>query len=149
MTNKQNVIRDLILSMMFGVAVGNIIALISLWINTVSVITLDKWGVVTAISGLIGLVSSLIFRINDIPAKIAYPAHFISVFGLMITMNFLNGWADWETLHNHALSVFLQFLLIYISVWLVVVYLTHQKVSKINQKIKERKHQLNRLSGSE
>lgn len=139
MTNKDNVVRDLILSMMFGVAFGNIIALIFLWINTVSVITLDKWVVVTVISGLIGLVSSLIFGINDMSAKIAFPAHFISVFGLVITMNVLNGWAARDTLVHHALTVFAQFLLVYVGVWFFVTYLTHQKVSQINEKIKERK----------
>lgn len=142
MTNKENMVRDLVLSVMFGIAFGNIIALIFLWANGVDVISLDKWVVVSIVSGLIGLVSSLIFSFNDLPAKIAYPLHFILVFGLVITMNVLNGWAGKNALLNHAFAVFLQFLLVYVGVWLSVAYLTHQKVSKINEKIKEHKAQI-------
>ena len=139
MTNKDNIIRDMVLSTVIGIGIGTIIALISLWVADVTEVSLAKMVVIVVISGLIGLVSSLIFGINDLPAKISYPLHFIMVFGLVIAMNILNGWADGETLHNHALSVFLRFLLVYVGVWLFVTYLTHQKVSQINEKIKERK----------
>lgn len=139
MTNKDNIIKDMVLSTVIGIGIGTIIALLSLWVADVPEVSLAKMVVIVVISGLIGLVSSLIFGINDLPSKISYPLHLIMVFGLVIAMNILNGWADGETLHNHALSVFLRFLLVYVGVWLFVTYLTHQKVSQINEKIKERK----------
>ncbi|AXQ77907.1 hypothetical protein DDV21_001895 [Streptococcus chenjunshii] len=67
----------------------------------------------------------------------------ILVFGLIITMNVLNGWAEQETFLHHAFSVFVPFF----GVYLVGVAFYHlfdsSKGLSSQRKIKERKKKLN------
>ncbi|MGT2666770.1 DUF3021 family protein [Streptococcus rifensis] len=142
MTNKHKSIRDMIISILFGIAFGHIVSLISFGIYGLTSIPLIKLVVVSIVSGLIGLVSNILFGVKEIPAKVSYPLHFIAVFTLIIIMNVFNGWVDKDTFANYALNLFLQFLIVYGVIWCIVIYLNHQKVSKINERIKQRKHEL-------
>ncbi len=136
-------IRILINSFLIGVGVGNLIAPIFYLVNQLQQLSISALISVTLLSGLIGVVSSLLFGFYDVSLKVSLPLHFLAISGIVLLMNIYNGWFDLVNLPYLGLFL-LQFVCIYLLVWLVIIYMNRQKVSKINEKLRERKNSLDK-----
>ena len=91
------------------------------------------------VSGCMGLVS-MIFTL-DYPAFIwRLIVHFLAVYTMYLFVNQIIG----NSKNFLSLSILAQFLLVYALVWAVVVFMIRQKVAKINEKLRERKHSLDK-----
>ena len=124
---------------LIGTGFGSIIYSLSLILNQTGSQTAWQIGAVVLVSGCMGLVS-MIFTL-DYPAFIwRLVVHFLVVYTLYLFANHIGG----NTENFLSLVTLLQFLLVYVLVWAVVVFMTRQKVAKINEKLQERKHSLDK-----
>ena len=125
---------------LIGTGFGSIIYSLILLLNQADSQTPWQIGAVVVVSGLMGLFS-MIF-ILDQPAFIWRLAiHFLLLYPLYLLANHLGGNRE----HFFSFLTLSQFVLVYVLVWLVVVFLTRQKVTKINEKLRERKHSLDKV----
>ena len=124
---------------LIGIGFGGIIYSLNLILNNANSQAPWQIGMVVLISGCIGLVS-MIFVLEH-PAFIwRLIVHFLAVYTMYLFVNQIIG----NSKNFLSLSILAQFLLVYALVWLVVVFLTRQKVAKINEKLRERKHSLDK-----
>ena len=124
---------------LIGIGFGGIIYSLNLILNNANSQAPWQIGMVVLISGCIGLVS-MIFVLEH-PAFIwRLIVHFLAVYTMYLFVNQIIG----NSKNFLSLSILAQFLLVYVLVWLVVVFLTRQKVAKINEKLRERKHSLDK-----
>lgn len=72
--------------------------------------------------------------------RVLFLYHFLVVYTLYLFANRIGG----NTENFLSLVTLIQFLLVYVLVWAVVVFMTRQKVAKINEKLRERKHSLDK-----
>ncbi|MGT2712839.1 DUF3021 family protein [Streptococcus oriscaviae] len=72
--------------------------------------------------------------------RVLFLYHFLVVYTLYLLANRIGG----NTENFLSLVTLIQFLLVYVLVWAVVVFMTRQKVTKINEKLRERKHSLDK-----
>ena len=122
---------------LIGIGFGSIIYSLTLILNNVANQAAWQIGAVVLVSGCMGLVS-MIFAL-DYPAFIwRLAVHFLAVYTLYLFANRIGG----NTENFLSLVTLLQFLLVYVLVWAVVMFMTRQKVAKINEKLRERKHSL-------
>ena len=122
---------------LIGIGFGGIIYSLNLILNNANSQAPWQIGMVVLISGCIGLVS-MIFVLEH-PAFIwRLIVHFLAVYTMYLFVNQIIG----NSKNFLSLSILAQFVLVYVLVWLVVVFLTRQKVAKINEKLRERKHSL-------
>lgn len=85
---------------------------------------------VLVVSGLVGILS-LIFE-TDLPFTVALLIHLVGTFILVLLMGVINKWA------LNLLTLVL-FILVYASIWAVVILTQLSTIRKINEKIKSRK----------
>ena len=124
---------------LIGIGFGGIINSLNLILNNANSQAPWQIGMVVLISGCIGLVS-MIFVLEH-PAFIwRLIVHFLAVYTMYLFVNQIIG----NSKNFLSLSILAQFVLVYVLVWLVVVFLTRQKVAKINEKLRERKHSLDK-----
>ena len=124
---------------LIGTGFGSIIYSLSLILNQTGSQTAWQIGAVVLVSGCMGLVS-MIFTL-DYPAFVwRLVVHFLKVYTLYLFANRIGG----NTENFLSLVTLIQFLLVYVLVWAVVVFMTRQKVAKINEKLRERKHSLDK-----
>lgn len=124
---------------LIGTGFGSIIYSLSLILNQTGSQTAWQIGAVVLVSGCMGLVS-MIFTL-DYPAFVwRLVVHFLAVYTLYLFANRIGG----DTENFLSLVTLVQFLLVYVLVWAVVVFMTRQKVAKINEKLRERKHSLDK-----
>ena len=124
---------------LIGTGFGSIIYSLSLILNQTGSQTAWQIGAVVLVSGCMGLVS-MIFTL-DYPAFVwRLVVHFLAVYTLYLFANRIGG----NTENFLSLVTLIQFLLVYVLVWAVVVFMTRQKVAKINEKLRERKHSLDK-----
>ena len=124
---------------LIGTGFGSIIYSLSLILNQTGSQTAWQIGAVVLVSGCMGLVS-MIFTL-DYPAFVwRLVVHFLTVYTLYLFANRIGG----NTENFLSLVTLVQFLLVYVLVWAVVVFMTRQKVAKINEKLRERKHSLDK-----
>ena len=124
---------------LIGIGFGGIIYSLNLILNNANSQAPWQIGMVVLISGCIGLVS-MIFVLEH-PAFIwRLIVHFLAVYTMYLFVNQIIG----NSKNFLSLSILAQFVLVYVLVWLVVVFLTRQKVAKINEKLRERKHSLDK-----
>lgn len=124
---------------LIGTGFGSIIYSLSLILNQTGSQTAWQIGAVVLVSGCMGLVS-MIFTL-DYPAFVwRLVVHFLAVYTLYLFANRIGG----NTENFLSLVSLVQFLLVYVLVWAVVVFMTRQKVAKINEKLRERKHSLDK-----
>lgn len=124
---------------LIGTGFGSIIYSLSLILNQTGSQTAWQIGAVVLVSGCMGLVS-MIFTL-DYPAFVwRLVVHFLAVYTLYLFANRIGG----DTENFLSLVTLIQFLLVYVLVWAVVVFMTRQKVAKINEKLRERKHSLDK-----
>ena len=126
--------RKLLEAFLIGIGYGTIVYVSCLYIQGVETQTLSNIASVALFSGVIGIVS-LIFLVDALALKWQLLIHFLAVFGLIVGMNAYNGFTD-QFFHPLFLG---GFVLIYVLVWLVVLYLTHEKVNRINHKLEEKR----------
>ena len=125
---------------LIGIGFGGIIYSLNLILNNANSQAPWQIGMVVLISGCIGLVS-MIFVLEH-PAFIwRLIVHFLAVYTMYLFVNQIIG----NSKNFLSLSILAQFVLVYVLVWLVVVFLTRQKVAKINEKLRERKHSLDKV----
>ena len=124
---------------LIGIGFGGIIYSLNLILNNANSQAPWQIGMVVLISGCIGLVS-MIFVLEH-PAFIwRLIVHFLAVYTMYLFVNQIIG----NSKNFLSLSILAQFLLVYALVWAVVVFMTRQKVAKINEKLRERKHSLDK-----
>lgn len=124
---------------LIGTGFGSIIYSLSLILNNANSQAPWQIGMVVLVSGCMGLVS-MIFAL-DYPAFIwRLAGHFLAVYTLYLFANHIGGNSE----DFLSLVTLAQFLLVYVLVWAVVVFMTRQKVAKINEKLRERKHSLDK-----
>ena len=124
---------------LIGIGFGSIIYSLTLILNNAGHQATWQIGAVVLISGCIGLVS-MIFTL-DHPAFVwRLAVHFLAVYTLYLFANHIGG----NTENFLSLVTLVQFLGVYVLVWAVVVFMTRQKVAKINEKLRERKHSLDK-----
>ena len=124
---------------LIGTGFGSIIYSLSLILNQTGSQTAWQIGAVVLVSGCMGLVS-MIFTL-DYPAFVwRLIVHFLAVYTMYLFANHIGGNAE----NFLSLVTLVQFLLVYVLVWAVVVFMTRQKVAKINEKLRERKHSLDK-----
>ena len=124
---------------LIGIGFGGIIYSLTLILNNSGHQAPWQIGAVVLVSGCMGLIS-MIFTL-DYPAFIwRLVVHFLVVYTLYLFANHIGG----NTENFLSLVTLLQFLLVYVLVWAVVVFMTRQKVAKINEKLQERKHSLDK-----
>ena len=124
---------------LIGIGFGSIIYSLTLILNNANSQAPWQIGMVVLVSGCMGLVS-MIFAL-DYPAFIwRLIVHFLAVYTMYLFVNQIIG----NSKNFLSLSILAQFLLVYALVWAVVVFMTRQKVAKINEKLRERKHSLDK-----
>ena len=124
---------------LIGIGFGSIIYSLTLILNNANSQAPWQIGMVVLVSGCMGLVS-MIFAL-DYPAFIwRLIVHFLAVYTLYLFANRIGG----NTENFLSLVTLIQFLLVYVLVWAVVVFMIRQKVAKINEKLRERKHSLDK-----
>ncbi len=124
---------------LIGIGFGGIIYSLNLILNNANSQAPWQIGMVVLISGCIGLVS-MIFVLEH-PAFIwRLIVHFLAVYTMYLFVNQIIG----NSKNFLSLSILAQFLLVYALVWAVVVFMIRQKVAKINEKLRERKHSLDK-----
>ena len=124
---------------LIGIGFGSIIYSLTLILNNANSQAPWQIGMVVLVSGCMGLVS-MIFAL-DYPAFIwRLIVHFLAVYTMYLFVNQIIG----NSKNFLSLSILAQFLLVYVLVWAVVVFMTRQKVAKINEKLRERKHSLDK-----
>ena len=122
---------------LIGIGFGSIIYSLTLILNNANSQAPWQIGMVVLVSGCMGLVS-MIFAL-DYPAFIwRLIVHFLAVYTMYLFVNQIIG----NSKNFLSLSILAQFLLVYALVWAVVVFMIRQKVAKINEKLRERKHSL-------
>lgn len=126
--------RELIKSFLVGIGFGAIIYVNCLYFMGVETQTPTNIGSVILVSGVIGLVSR-IFTTDFLDFKWQLTIHFGVVFSLIVALNAYNNFT------NYLFSplFFGIFITAYLLVWVVLIYVTREKVSRINQKITEKK----------
>lgn len=137
------IIRNIVIYFLIGVGIGNLIAPVSFMLSDVGQLTVSTYVSISVISGLIGLASLALFGLNDFPLKISLPIHYFLVLGLVLFLNFYNAFFSINNL-DYLVRFWFQFSIIYVLVWSLVIYTDHQKVSKINEKLRERKNSLDK-----
>ncbi|SDB39219.1 Protein of unknown function [Streptococcus henryi] len=128
-------LKTAILYFLIGIGFGGIINSLTLMLNGAEGQTTSQIGTVVIVSGCMGLVS-LIFELDKPAFAWRLGAHFLAVFSLVILLNRLLG----ITGNLFRLDVLGQFLLIYLLVWAVVIYMTQQRVAKINEKLRQKRN---------
>ena len=124
---------------LIGIGFGSIIYSLTLILNNAGHQAAWQIGAVVLVSGCMGLIS-MIFTL-DYPAFIwRLAVHFLAVYTLYLFANHIGGNRE----DFLSLVTLLQFLGVYVLVWAVVVFMTRQKVAKINEKLRERKHSLDK-----
>ena len=124
---------------LIGIGFGSMIYSLTLILNNAGHQATWQIGAVVLVSGCIGLVS-MIFSL-DYPAFVwRLVVHFLAVYTLYLFANHIGG----NTENFLSLVTLVQFLGVYVLVWAVVVFMTRQKVAKINEKLRERKHSLDK-----
>ena len=124
---------------LIGIGFGSIIYSLTLILNNANSQAPWQIGMVVLVSGCMGLVS-MIFAL-DYPAFIwRLIVHFLAVYTMYLFVNQIIG----NSKNFLSLSILAQFLLVYALVWAVVVFMIRQKVAKINEKLRERKHSLDK-----
>ena len=124
---------------LIGIGFGSIIYTLTLILNNAGHQAAWQIGAVVLVSGCIGLVS-MIFSL-DYPAFVwRLVVHFLAVYTLYLFANHIGGNRE----DFLSLVTLVQFLGVYVLVWAVVVFMTRQKVAKINEKLRERKHSLDK-----
>jgi len=132
-------LKTVILYFLIGIGFGGIIYSLALLANGAVTQTVGHIVTVVLVSGCMGLVS-LIFELEK-PAFIWRLSFlFLLIYSLFLFLN----WQVNTEVHLFSPYTLLQFIVIYLLVWLVVVYLTQQKVAKINEKLRERKESLDK-----
>jgi hypothetical protein len=126
--------RKIVRSFLIGIGYGSIIYILSLYVQNVEIQTLSNITSVVLISGLIG-VCSLIFTTDFLNFKWQLVLHFFIVLSLIIAMNVYNGFTG-QFLTFGFLG---GFVLVYLVVWSLMIYITHEKVERINKKLQQRK----------
>lgn len=123
-------------SWMYGVGIGMFWYLLELLFWRV-----ESQGVsqilVTAIgSGFLGL-SGRIYESDDRPLLKTSLLHFVMILSIILVMTSLNGWLEWSNLSRFA-AFFLQFIVIYAVIWVVIYAIEKQKVARINEKLRKK-----------
>lgn len=122
---------------LIGIGFGSIIYSLTLILNNAGHQAAWQIGAVVLVSGCMGLIS-MIFTL-DHPAFVwRLAVHFLAVYTLYLFANHIGGNRE----DFLSLATLVQFLGVYVLVWAVVVFMTRQKVAKINEKLRERKHSL-------
>lgn len=124
---------------LIGIGFGSIIYSLTLILNNAGHQAAWQIGAVVLVSGCMGLIS-MIFTL-DHPAFVwRLAVHFLAVYTLYLFANHIGGNRE----DFLSLVTLVQFLGVYVLVWAVVVFMTRQKVAKINEKLRERKHSLDK-----
>ena len=124
---------------LIGIGFGSIIYSLTLILNNAGHQAAWQIGAVVLVSGCMGLIS-MIFTL-DHPAFVwRLAVHFLAVYTLYLFANHIGGNRE----DFLSLVTLVQFLGVYLLVWAVVVFMTRQKVAKINEKLRERKHSLDK-----
>ncbi|MBF7094746.1 DUF3021 domain-containing protein [Streptococcus sp. HF-1907] len=126
--------KKLINSFIVGVGIGDLISCLLLASSHVGTLSLANVFSVAIFSGIIGIISYILFDWMDAPLQRKLLIHFIVVMGIIYAMYHFNDW-----IVGNPLIAICRFAVIYGLIWLFVRYMIHQRISKINQKLQERR----------
>lgn len=126
--------KKLINSFIVGVGIGDLISCLLFASSHVGTLSLANVFSVAIFSGIIGIISYILFDWMDAPLQRKLLIHFIVVMGMIYAMYHFNDW-----IVGNPLIAICRFAVIYGLIWLFVRYMTHQRISKINQKLQERR----------
>lgn len=115
-----------------GIGIGSIFYLGALYYAGMPDQSFQNIASCLLISGFMGL-SGFIYELKHLTFISKLFLHFGAIFSLAVTMNLYNNWLS----INELLGFFLQFLIIYVIIWLGVWFLNTQASHKINQKLAE------------
>lgn len=120
---------------LMGIGYGGIIYVSCLYVQGAETQTVSNIASVLFISGLIGL-CGFVFSIDSLTFRWQLLLHFSAVLMLVLCMNWYNGITTqlitWQFLASY--------IFIYLLVWLTVAYITHEKVERINEKLRQREN---------
>ena len=132
-------LKYVLLSFMCGIGVGHVLWLLLSPFHQLIELTLPQLLNVAIVSGLVGVLSYVLFALVDRAPYIVMTLHVFFVGGAVLLLDVLNGWTNGVTLSEHVRMLIVPFVISYTLVWWLVRYATHQQVGHINRKIQEQK----------
>lgn len=127
--------KAIVKSFIYGMGIGSFISFFFYLVYGLTSISVTTLGVVSFCSGLIGIISVILFELLVIEARIAFLIHYALTLAVMITMSIINHWKRYLITPR----LLVVFTVIYAIVWVIELWMNHKRVANINQKLKSRK----------
>lgn len=127
--------KAIVKSFIYGVGIGTIISFFNYLFHGLTSISVFTLGTVGLCSGLIGVVSVVLFDLLSLEYRLSFILHYVMTLLIIIVMNMVNGWNAYLL----SLKSLINFTIIYVIVWLVEIWMNHNKVNRINEKLQARK----------
>lgn len=127
--------KAIVKSFIYGMGIGSFISFFFYLVYGLTSISVVTLGVVSFCSGLIGIISVILFELLVIEARIAFLIHYALTLAVMITMSIITHWKTYLITPR----LLVVFTVIYAIVWVIGLWMNHKRVVNINQKLKSRK----------
>lgn len=131
------ILKKAVIEVWFGIMVGTTVYLAALMFHAITIHpTTQNIASIFLMSGLIGLLSFL-FQIDRLPFVLILGIHCLGTFFIVVVFNYL---FHWDFLSNYNLFPFLlDFIIIYLIIWIGLYIYWWLTAKKINMKLKERR----------
>lgn len=120
-----------------GIGIGMIWTCVGWYLAKAPNQSLAQISTVVVVSALMGI-ASLIYEFRGWSLLTCSLLHAMTVFSLTVVMIQLNGWLDFTT-KGQLLSFFVEFMGIYVVIYLFLYFSNRKKAQVINQKLAEKK----------
>lgn len=127
--------KAIVKSFIYGMGIGSFISFFFYLVYGLTSISVATLGVVSFCSGLIGIISVILFELLVIEVRIAFLIHYALTLAVMITMSIITHWKTYLITPRQLVV----FTVIYAIVWVIGLWMNHKRVVNINQKLKSRK----------